>query len=154
MTAQVLFSAAGFYGVSVCGDVFISYWRRAGTAAARAHTLELQAGLGRRLNVLTVIEASAIAPASDRERSDSLAALKRSSPIVHATAWVVLGEGFKLALARSVIAGWNLVTRPPGPTKVFSTVAEGVAWLARQQGGGAGESELLSAVEATRAALG
>ncbi|MCZ7679923.1 MAG: hypothetical protein M5U28_14650 [Sandaracinaceae bacterium] len=152
MGGGTIFAKAGHYSVAVSGDVVVSYWRRAGDGAARSHVIELQRRCGRRINVLVVIEPTAMLPPDDEDRSNSVSALKQSSPDVHATAWVVLGEGFKAAMARSAISGWNLVSRPPGPTKVFATVADAAAWLSNQAGS-ASAGDLVRAVDDARAAL-
>lgn len=68
--------------------------------------------------------------------------------LCHAT--IILGEGFKPATIRSMLAGMYLVTRAPYPRKVFAASAEAAAWAVQYAGAPMPAAQLVDAIERTR----
>jgi len=55
----------------------------------------------------------------------------RLAPYLHGVAFVVRGQGFSGAAARSVLTGLNLIARRPYATTVVSTLPDACGWIER-----------------------
>jgi hypothetical protein len=63
-----------------------------------------------------------LAAKSIRDRNDRIAAF----------AYLIIGEGFLASMARAVVTGINVLSRPKHAVKVFSEPLEAAVWLAAQ----------------------
>jgi hypothetical protein len=123
------------HAVGALGSVFVSVWRLGSTVPRLKRLAELEQRVADRspegLVAVTVMEASAFdKPIGAEERAEASAIAKRFVERTRAGIYVIEGEGFRVALARSVIAGITLFSRARFPTKVVSTVPAGATWLA------------------------
>jgi hypothetical protein len=87
-----------------------------------------------RKNPGKLVEMVAIYPSESRMSSEERARLgklvKRWEDLRLASATVILATDLTGAMHRSVLTGLQLIVRPPHPTKVFSTNADALVWLA------------------------
>lgn len=73
-----------------------------------------------------------VRPPDQELRERVMGVVKKVSPNLRAMGWVVLGQGFMPAAVRSIFAALMLGIRAKYPTKVFSEVEPGIAWIAAQ----------------------
>jgi hypothetical protein len=78
--------------------------------------------------VLVIVEAGAALPSPETRRR--LVSLYRANPGIRGFAFVLEGEGFKVAAARGVVTGLVSLVRAPYPQKTFAEGAAAVRWLA------------------------
>ena len=83
---------------------------------------------GRLVEMVVVFPSSARLSDDERKRLVQLVAHRERDRAASAT--VILAEGMQGAMQRSMLTALNLMRRPPHPAKVFSTVADGAAFLA------------------------
>jgi hypothetical protein len=87
-----------------------------------------------RKNPGKIVEMVIIYPSDTRMSSEERArmgkVIKRWEDVRLASATVILATDLVGSMQRSVLTGLQLITRPPHPTKVFGTTADGVTWLA------------------------
>lgn len=76
-----------------------------------------------------------VRPPDKEQRERVTAVLKQLGPNLRAMAFVVHGQGFLPAAARSVFAGASLALRSDYPIKVFSDTPAGIAWLVSKMAG-------------------
>jgi hypothetical protein len=82
---------------------------------------------GRRVELVIVFPSDAKMTAEERRRMTLL--IKRWEPDRDASATVILAEGLRGSIQRSVLTGFTLVAPPPHPMKVFGKIPEAVTWL-------------------------
>jgi hypothetical protein len=82
---------------------------------------------GRRVELVIVFPSDAKMSAEERRRMTVL--IKRWERERDASATVILAEGLRGSIQRSVLTGFTLVAPPPHPMKVFSEIPEAVSWL-------------------------
>jgi hypothetical protein len=87
---------------------------------------------------------------TNEERTKMARIIKRWENTRIASATVVLTQGLKGALDRSVLTGFQLVVPPPHPMKVFGAIEDGTRWLApyvqKSSGADADEHAMTSAI--------
>jgi hypothetical protein len=95
-----------------------------------ARVAEQQPG---KLSILVIIDSGSRSP-DESQRKLIATAMQRYAPSIERFAYVVEGRGFASAALRSAISLVNLATRTPYKQKVFATLEEAGAWLARAGG--------------------
>jgi hypothetical protein len=131
--AEELFLQDDAIAIASCGPLFINVFYGPATVARieelgrhqRDHVKRM-----RRHAVLSLIDPGVGKEMGDDARKAARALSDEMVPHVAAHCFVVLGTGFFAALARSVIAGVQLLTRSKGPWRVTSDATEGLAFLA------------------------
>lgn len=87
----------------------------------------------RRQHAVKTVDLTIIFPSdagmTTEERVRMAQVIKRGEKFRVAAATVILAEGMKAAVHRSILTGLNLVAFPPHPAKVFATTAEAVDWI-------------------------
>jgi hypothetical protein len=105
----------------------------------------------RRLVEITLLDAHAPMPPADvREALDAM--VPRVSPYYAGVSAIFEGGGFRAAMIRGILTGFQLLSRNKYPQKVFATPEECAAWalpLARESGMALDEADAI--VEAIRA---
>ena len=103
---------------------------------------------------MTILDSSLPAP-DDASRELLRATMQRHAGAIERIVYVVEGRGFHAAAIRSVISLLGLVARTPYPQKVFASMAEATAWLARLPPvpGSANAAELSALAETVRAGI-
>lgn len=81
----------------------------------------------KRVELVIVLPSSARMSPEERNRMAQL--MRRSERERIASATVILAEGLRGAVHRSVLTGLMMIAPPPHPTKVFSTIEDGMAYL-------------------------
>jgi len=84
----------------------------------------------------------------DGARQMALKMAKDLAPKTAASATVLTAGGLIGSIQRSIATSFNLVNRPPHPTKVFSTFSDAAVWLV-DHSDGAVSTEALEAALAT-----
>jgi hypothetical protein len=108
----------------------------------------------RRKNTVKTVDLSIIYPSDDRmtpeERTRMAQLIKRHEEYRVAAATVILAEGMRAAVHRSILTGLILVAFPPHPAKVFATTFEAVNWvlphLRKLEGPGLTSGDVLASV--------
>src|SRR5438067_13092560 len=104
----------GAYGIATCGCVLITVWRRPATVErireVRRREQTLLDGSPGGIAALTVMEPSSIsASVGAAERAEAAAIARHFAQHTRAVATAIEGSGFLQSVARSVLAGVNLV---------------------------------------------
>ena len=117
-------------------SVFVQVSRlpiHAGTQQHVWRTLEAHWNLWRESTItLVVLEPAAIASVPASVREDGANMVKRFPS--RAVSFVIEGSSFRVAAARTILAGVNLISRAHYEQGIFSTLAEGCAWLRTHEG--------------------
>jgi len=121
--------------VGELGRVCVAIWRGAATQERFEHQ---RAGLAEVIRnhpdgagFLCVIEPTS-APPNDRLRRASIEMITSHGELLKCVAVVIEGEGFRAAIARSVLSGMRLIFRQnKPPASAFSKVGEAVGWMQR-----------------------
>ena len=100
---------------------------------------------GKLVEMVVIEPSDALMTSEERVRMTKI--IKRWEHERLASATVVLAQGLKGSVHRSVLTGMQIIAPAPHPVKVFSTTMEGVGWLAPY-------IEKLCGPEATPKALG
>ncbi|MGH7440362.1 MAG: hypothetical protein ACRENE_32105 [Polyangiaceae bacterium] len=105
---------------------------------------------GKLVEMVVIYPSDSVGMTSE-ERSRMGRLIKRWEDVRVASATVILASGIMGSVQRSVLTGLQAIARPPHPTKVFSTRAEGVGWLMpyvqEACGRDANRDDLVAAVE-------
>jgi hypothetical protein len=89
--------------------------------------------LGDRYVQLTRLAPSGVKEAPDPDfRARAAESVRERERRIVAFAYVLIGEGFVASVARTVIAGINVLSRPSFPQRVFPESNAALAWLAGQ----------------------
>jgi hypothetical protein len=83
---------------------------------------------GKLVEMVVIYPSDAVGMTSE-ERARMARVIKRWEDARTASATVILATGILASVQRSVLTALQAIARPPHPTKVFSTSADGVAWL-------------------------
>jgi hypothetical protein len=93
--------------------------------------------LGDRYVQLTRLAPSGVREAPDPDfRTSAAKSVRERERRIVAFAYVLIGEGFVASVARTVIAGINVLSRPNHAQKVFSEPQTASIWLAEQHPAG------------------
>jgi len=116
-------------------DVFIVVWRTDTTQtlvrALGRHVERFSASHREGIAMIVIIEENCAMP--DSATREVLATdMKKHESFTKQMALVYEGTGFRAAALRSIVVGLHMLSRQRVPTKVVSTVDEGVAWLGRE----------------------
>lgn len=114
------------------GVTAIAAWHGAPTVAAAARMApfvkEVSAASGGPIYIFVVIEADIDAP-DEAARSTMADSMTKTAPLTKHIVSVILGEGFRASVVRSIAAGMQLLARKAAPMKVFRKVDEAIDWL-------------------------
>jgi hypothetical protein len=94
-----------------------------------AVALEWQRGpkAGKRVELVIVLPSGARMTSGERSRMTQI--MRRGENDRVASATVILADGLRGAMQRSVLTGLMMLAPPPHPAKVFGTIAEAVEYL-------------------------
>lgn len=121
-------------------NMMAAIWRRMGVYLFEGHvTLEDMAQMEAygvqwmKKNPGKMVEMVVIYPSdsymTSEERTRMARVIKRWEERRVASATVILATDLMGSMHRSVLTGFQLIVRPPHPTKVFSTTRDALAWL-------------------------
>jgi hypothetical protein len=139
------------------GNIFVNVYRRQGSVDRmnqaciwlRNMIREYPQGLGQ----MIVLEASSFEHTlSSETRAMAATMAKEFAPHTRALAYVIEGEGFRVAAVRMALSGFRLVSRADHPERVFRGPEEGAQWLSEQMSG-INPQKVLSLVEELRALI-
>jgi hypothetical protein len=82
---------------------------------------------GKRVEMVVILPSDAKMTSEERTRMTRI--IRRWESHRAASATVILAQGLVGAMHRSVLTGMQMLAPPPHPTKVFSSVADGIQWL-------------------------
>jgi len=110
-----------------------AYWRQAPTLAA-AHRMmpfvkEVSTACGRPVSIFVVIEEGIGLP-EEAVRSAMAESMTKTAPLTKLIVGVLLGEGFRASVIRSIVASMQLLARRAAPMKTFGKYEEAIDWLA------------------------
>ena len=124
------------YGwAGVWRDVFVEAWTKAGTPAAIRDRFEARRAFGaelapgRKMVTVTIVHSAAAKPVDAETRAALQAGIDATDARMKGTAVVLLADGFKAVVIRSVIAALMLAVATKYPTKTFDGVDEALVWL-------------------------
>ena len=100
--------------------------------SAEVHRLRREGAVGTALVHLVRSQSSKPAPPDPETREAYLRMMREPDSPVRCSAVIMTDSGFTAALARSVLTGLMLVTRPTYATKVFSSEQEACQWICNE----------------------
>ncbi len=157
LSVEILQAADGI-AVAEVGSVCVVIWRGEVNDRSFQHQ---RAGLAKvverhpgKAGFLCVVEPKSPAPKSEFRRA-SVEMITSHHPRLVCTASVVEGNGLIPVIARSVLTGMMMLSRPEHmpPNQIFANVGDAGSWLAKHMPA-ASLSSLTEAVEKIRASLG
>ena len=121
-------------GVARCGRVFLTQFYSSATVELLDLTLKLHTEHARAKPhvIFSILDPNASREMEKASRDKAGVVAKDMEPHTVASVFVVLGDGFAGAVARSVVAGVQLFTSPKHPWKVFGNIDDGVRWANEQ----------------------
>jgi hypothetical protein len=138
------------------GRVFVGLYRLPSTLARMASVdprlRELVTHYPDGIAQLWVCEPGSLAPIPAEVSKKGAELYKRFESHTKALAYVLEGQGFRVAAARMALSAIRLVSRTQYPSRMFSTVEEGTHWL-RQHVPDIDEARVIAMVEELRALL-
>lgn len=142
--------------LATCGRIFVDVFYAPPTVARldelHRHQRALVDRVGRHA-VLSIIDPGVGKEMGDDARKRARAIALEMEPHTIGHSFVVLGNGFFSAMARSIIAGIQLVSRAKAPWRVTSDPNDGITFiidLVRAEGGTVDEDALRTMVERVR----
>jgi hypothetical protein len=135
-------------------NVFVGLYRQpatlsrmtASTARLRQVVAQYPEGIGQ----LWVCEETSLASVGSEVTQRASELSKEFEPHTRGLAYVLEGDGFRVASARMLLSAIRLVARTQHPSRIFSKVAEGTAWLGAQVSG-VDERRVMALVDELRA---
>jgi hypothetical protein len=141
------------HSISTCGNAIMTY--SANTPNPRylqawdQATTRLAARVEGSIVVVTIIDSRSPSP-SEAERKAIRETITEHKHQIAALAYVVEGRGFGAAAMRSALSLMSLAARYPFPQKVFSSIEDSAAWVARASGPGGMPARFIAAAEMMR----
>jgi hypothetical protein len=152
-TTGELFVQDNGLALATCGRVFVNAFYAPPTVARleelHRHQRAMVDRVGRHA-VLSVIDPGVGKEMGDDARKRARAISLDMEPFTVGHSFIVLGNGFFAAMARSIIAGIQLVSRTKAPWRVTSDANDGITFIVdqvRQDGGTVDEAALRAIVE-------